>query len=115
MEIEKAVNSDARPIHRATPRRGVGLYGSKPDASVVLSLRVQGELRDALVSYKRALEAECGVQLTRNDVLRHLLEEQLLQKGLLADPIQTPGVQSINTLLALRNRVRELEAQKRSK
>jgi len=75
----------------------------------------RGELREALVAFKKGLESECGVELTRNDVLRHLLEELLIQKGVLSDPIQTPGVQSIRALLELRHRVRELEARKRSK
>ena len=113
MPIQKTIASPERPLHVATRRRGNGLSGGlKSDSSVVFSFRAGDQLRDAVAAFHEALEAKLGVDFTRNDVLRHLIEQQLLAEGILANPIQTPGVQSINALLALCRRVNELESEK---
>lgn len=105
----------AKPLHLATRRRGGAREGRHANTSAVYSLRVDPQIEDAIHRYKSKLEETCKVLFTRNDVLRHIVEMQLVADGALECPLQIPGVQSIHSLLTLHKRVNELEAKKAGK
>jgi hypothetical protein len=84
--------------------------------SSVYSVRLDEAVDSAVIGYQKELEEQCLVSISKGDVLKYLAESRLVSLGLLTDEAMRDSGQSrlggyttISRMLALRQRVGELE------
>jgi hypothetical protein len=104
MKLPLDAKTNIRKLIRQTPEQNTR-------TTTVLSIRVHNELEDAINKYQDQIQSECSATFARGDILRHLLEEQLIHLQLLDPNSQDRKRRAFDAMMDMKKQIGQMAEQ----